>query len=229
MRKNEVVNYVKSRNKSLPEYKFGSLQVIIKDPLPDNVDVDRIFKEITSILPPHFVDLVDVVYVGNFDFFEEREINSLYMDGAIYVSNEQDSNEDMKDDVVHEFGHALEEKYHDFIYDDEKIQGEYFAKLKKLKKFLEHEGYNTEAYNFFNLEYESDFDEFLFKKVGYEKLQNLSNGMFLNPYSITSLREYWSTGFEEYFLGNRLYLQKTCPYINKKLSLLELEEVQYGY
>ena len=55
MRKNEVVNYVKSRNKSLPEYKFGSLQVIVKDPLPDNIDVDNIFKEITSILPPRFV------------------------------------------------------------------------------------------------------------------------------------------------------------------------------
>ena len=92
------------------------------------------------------------------------------MDGAIYVSNEQDSNEDMKDDVVHELGHALEDNYHDFIYDDEKIQDEYFAKLKKLKKFLEHEGYNTEAYSFFNLEYDADFDEFLFKKVGYEKL-----------------------------------------------------------
>tara|TARA_R110002074_G_scaffold144402_10_gene292032 strand:- start:950 stop:1639 length:690 start_codon:yes stop_codon:yes gene_type:complete len=229
MRKNEVVNYVKSRNKSLPEYKFGSLQVIVKDPLPDNIDVDNIFKEITSILPPRFVSLVDVVYVGSFDFFEEREINSLYMDGAIYVSNEQDNNEDMKDDVIHELGHALEDNYHDFIYDDEKIQDEYFAKLIKLKKFLEHEGYNTEAYSFFNLEYDADFDEFLFKKVGYEKLQNLSNGMFLNPYSITSLREYWSTGFEEYFLGNRLYLEKVCPYINRKLSLLELEEVQYGY
>jgi len=229
VRKNEVVNYVKSRNKSLPEYKFGSLQVIVKDPLPDNINLDNVFKEITSILPPRFVSLVDVVYVGNFDFFEEREINSLYMDGAIYVSNEQDNNEDMKDDIVHELGHALEENYHDFIYDDEKIQDEYFAKLKKLKKFLEHEGFNTESYSFFNIEYDADFDEFLFKKVGYEKLQNLSNGMFLNPYSITSLREYWSTGFEEYFLGDRIYLQKVCPYINKKLSLLELEEVQYGY
>ena len=220
MRKNEVVNYVKSRNKSLPEYKFGSLQVIVKDPLPDNINLDNVFKEITSILPPRFVSLVDVVYVGNFDFFEEREINSLYMDGAIYVSNEQDNNEDMKDDIVHELGHALEENYHDFIYDDEKIQDEYFAKLRKLKKFLEHEGFNTESYSFFNIEYDADFDEFLFKKVGYEKLQNLSNGMFLNPYSITSLREYWSTGFEEYFLGDQIYLSKVCPYLFNKLSFL---------
>jgi len=229
MRKNEVANYVKSRNRSLPEYKFGSLQVIVKDPLPDNIDVDSIFKEITSILPPHFVNLIDVVYVGSFDFFEEREINSLYMDGAVYVSNEQDNNEDMKDDVVHELGHALEDKYHDFIYDDKKVQDEYFAKLKKLKKILEYEGYKTEAYSFFNIDYDADFDEFLFKKVGYEKLQNLSSGMFLDPYSITSLREYWSTGFEKYFLGNRVYLKEVCPYIDRKLSLLELEEVQYGY
>ena len=53
--------------------------------------------------------------------------------------------------------------------------------------------------------------------------------MFLTPYSITSLREYWATGFEEYVLGNRLDLKNVCPYINKKLSMLEIEEVQYGY
>ena len=214
---------------SLPEYNFDSLQVLVKDRLPDNIDVEKIFKEITSILPGHFVSLVDVVYVGTFDFFHEREINSLYMDGAIYVSNAQDNNEDMKDDVIHEFGHALEENYKDFIYDDEEIKNEYFGKLKRLRKFLEHEDYEVEAQSFFNLDYNSDFDEFLFKEVGYEKLQNLSNGLFLNPYSVTSLREYWSTGFEEYFLGERPYLEKICPYINKKLSLLELEEVQYGY
>ena len=229
MRKNEVVNYVKSRNKSLPEYKFGSLQVIVKDQLPDNVDVDIVFKQITSVLPPHFIRLVDVVYIGSFDFFEDREINSLYMDGAIYVSNEQDDNNDMKDDVIHEIGHALEDKHHDFIYGDEKVEDEYFAKLKKLKKVLEHEGYSVETFSFFNLEYDPEFDDFLFKQVGYEKLQNLSGGMFLTPYSITSLREYWATGFEEYFLGNRLDLKNVCPYINKKLSMLEIEEVQYGY
>ena len=229
MKKNEVVNYVKNRNMSLPEYNFDSLQVFVKDSLSDNIDINKIFKEIIAIFPAHFINLVDVVYVGEFDFLYEREINSLYMDGAIYISNAQDSNDDMKDDIIHEFGHALEDNYKDIIYADGILKEEYFGKIRRLKSFLRHEGYDTEAHDFYNLEYNSGFDDFLFKKVGYEKLQNLSNGLFLTPYSVTSIREYWSTGFEEYFLGDRSYLMKVCPYINIKLSLLELEEVLYEH
>ena len=226
MRKNEVVNYVKSRNKSLPEYKFGSLQVIVKDPLPDNINLDNVFKEITSILPPRFVSLVDVVYVGNFDFFEEREINSLYMDGAIYVSNEQDNNEDMKDDIVHEISHAVEERYKDIAYEDEEIKNEYFGKLKKLKNYLSFEGYDIRGIEFFNEQYNKDFDKFLHEVVGYEALSSFINGLFLAPYSVTSLREYFGRGFEEYFLGNRDYLRTVCPYLFKKINFLSSASIR---
>ena len=214
---------------SLPEYNFDSLQVFVKDPLPENVDINKVFKDTTLVLPSHFISLVDAVYIGNFDFFKEREINSLYMDGAIYVSNIQDDDDDMIDDIIHEFGHAVEDNYKDFLYDDEEIQKEYFGKLKRLKSYLQHEGYDTSSQDFYNLEYNSEFDNFLFKEVGYEKIQNFSNGLFLSPYSATSIREYWSTGFEEYFLGDRSYLMRICPYINKKLLLLEPEEVHYNY
>lgn len=214
---------------SLPEYNFDSLQVFVKDPLPENVDIRKVFKDVMQILPSHFVNLVDAVYVGNFDFFEEREINSLYMDGAIYVTNLQNDNEDMRDDIIHEFGHAVEDSYNDIIYDDEEVKEEYFGKLKRLKKLLEHEGYNVEGEDFYNLEYNEGFDDFLFREVGYEKIQNFSNGLFLEPYSITSIREYWSTAFEEFFLGDRTYLSKICPYISKKLLILEPEEVHYNY
>jgi len=98
-----------------------------------------------------------------------------------------------------------------------------------LKKLLEHEGYNVEGEDFYNLEYNEGFDDFLFREVGYEKIQNFSNGLFLEPYSITSIREYWSTAFEEFFLGDRTYLSKICPYISKKLLILEPEEVHYNY
>ena len=68
---------------------------------------------------------------------------------------------------------------------------------------------------------------FLKDGVGYERLNNLINGLFLNPYSTVSLREYFARGFEEYYLGDRLYLKKICPYINKKLYLLDNLENNY--
>ena len=42
-----------------------------------------------------------------------------------------------------------------------------------------------------------------------------------NNCSITSLREYFAAGFEEFYLGDRAYLKKNCPYIYNKLQLLE--------
>ena len=62
-------------------------------------------------MPEHFLSLIDVVYIGKFDFFEEREVNAMFVDDALYISNEQDNGEDMLDDIVHEFAHAVEKRY----------------------------------------------------------------------------------------------------------------------
>jgi len=49
-------------------------------------------------------------------------------------------------------------------------------------------------------------------------------GLFVSPYAITSLREYFSTGFEEYFLKDRNYLKNMSPAIYNKIEgLLEDE------
>jgi len=216
----KIVNYMKSKKKKLFENKIGSFQVFIQDPLPENINITVVFEEVESLLPEHFLSLIDVVYVGNFSFFQEKNINSTYLDGALYISNEQDNNDDMKDDIIHEFAHALEEKYNDFLYDDEEIKNEYFGKLKKLKNYLSFENYDLRGINFFNTKYNQQFDEFLFNDVGYNKLSGFIEGLFLAPYSITSLREYFARAFEEFFLGDRLYLKSICPYYYKKLFFL---------
>ena len=125
MKRRKVVNYVKSSNKHLPEYNFGSFQMFVQDPLPDHIDVHEIFSDIKSVIPDHILESLDVIYVGDFSFLKEREINAMYSDGAIYISNTQDDNEDLKDDIVHELAHAIDEKYHDFIYADGKIAAEF--------------------------------------------------------------------------------------------------------
>jgi hypothetical protein len=220
---------LKNKNKKLSEYKIGSFEIFVKDPIPENVNINAVFEEVESLLPEHFLNLIDVVYIGNFPFFEERNINSMYLDGALYVSSEQDDNDDMKDDIVHEIAHALEEKYNDFLYDDEKIKNEYFGKLKKLRNYLSFENYDLRGINFFNVKYNQQFDEFLLNEVGYDRLSGFAEGLFLAPYSITSLREYFARAFEEFFLGDRLYLKSICPYSYKKLLFLysNLERLEY--
>ena len=230
MKNKKIVNYVKVKNKKLSEYKIGSFQIFIQDHLPENIDMVTIFKEIESLLPEYFLKLIDVVYIGDFSFFKEKNTNAVYLDGALYISNNQDDNNDMKDDIIHEFAHVLEEKYNDFLYDDEEIKNEYFDKLKKLKNYLFFEGYNTRGINFFNIKYNQQFDEFLVNDVDYEKLSGFVEGLFLAPYSITSLKKYFARAFEEFFLGDRLYLKSMCPYSYKKLIFLydnDLERLEH--
>ncbi len=40
-----------------------------------------------------------------------RSFNSVYEDGAIYITNDQDDELDMVDDIVHEAAHAIEVPY----------------------------------------------------------------------------------------------------------------------
>ena len=113
---------------------------------------------------------------------------------------------------------------------DDKIKNEFLLKRKKLKNILEDQGHSIEQFDFFETEYSEDFDLFLYETIGYDILRLLTVNLFLGPYSITSIREYFARGFEEYYLGERQYLEKICPYIYKKLYLLsESEDRRINY
>ena len=45
-----------------------------------------------------------------------------------------------------------------------------------------------------------EFDNFLYKKIGYDKLSLLTSGLFLSPYSITTIREYFASGLIRLFI-----------------------------
>ena len=221
MGRKKIVNYVKASRKKLFEQKIGPFQVFVHDALPEEVNVEHVLQKTQDLLPDHVLGLVDVIYIGNFSLFKDRNINASYIDGALYISSKQDNNFDMLDDIIHELAHAVEEEYSDFLYDDEKIKNEYFGKLRKLRNYLSFEGYNIRDVNFYNEKYNSKFDEFLQNEVGYDKLSGFTNGLFLDPYSCTSMREYFATGFESFFLQQKQGLLKnTCPYLYKKIYVL---------
>ncbi len=228
MKRKDLVNYVK--NKKLFEYNLQNFQVFVKQ-APENIDVEKTFKKVNLFIPQNIISIIDVVYIGDFSFLNDRNINAMYKDGGVYISNEQDNEKDLIDDFVHELAHAVEEEHGDFLYADEEIKNEYFGKLKKLKNYLAFEGYDIRNVNFFNTNYDKDFDSFLLNDIGYDKLRYFIDGLFLAPYSVTSLREYFARAFEEYFLGNVDYLRRVCPYVYKKLhNLIEnMEQKKYEY
>ena len=222
-KKQNLVNYVKNSVNSLSEQKIGSFDVFFHDRFENDISFKEIVEKVNRLLPYDFLSLIDVVYVGNFDFFEKRNINASYMNGAIYVSPKQDNFNDLLDDIVHEISHAVLERYEEYFYADGQIEDNFLSKRSKLQKILKYHDYDISEYDFSNTKYNDMFDQFLYKNIGYEKLNNMTIGLFLAPYSITSLDEYFARAFEEYYLGNRVYLRKLCPYVYDKLVSLEQE------
>jgi len=170
------------------------------------------------------VDNIETVYVGQFKEFEKRSTNAFYLDGALYISSDQDDDADMVDDIVHEIAHAAEEKYGSEIYSDGKLQQEFLLKRKKLAEMLKAYGYYDGAHDFMSVEYDQGLDDFLYNQIGYDKLQFFTLGLFPSNYSITSLREYFGIGFEKYFLGEKEDLASVSPTLYKKIKEIDFLE-----
>ncbi len=198
------------------------LQVFIKDKITNDISLKSVLDTISSYIPSHLFNEIDSIYVGLFDDFEKKETNAAYKDGAIYISNEQEDEQDLIDDVVHEVAHSLEAPYGYLIYGDGKLKEEFLSKRKKLYDVLEAEGLNPNIDLFMNTEYSLEMDNYLYKEVGYDRLNFIMNSynIFTSAYPATSLREYFASGFEYYFLEEPTYLNEICPELFEKIEEL---------
>ena len=216
--RNNMADYIKqSTKKSSSEqrefYLFNDIFVYIKDSLPQHISVVEILETIEKRIPSHLLHDIESIFIGQFDDFVERQTNAFYKDGAIYVTNDQDDNRDMLDDIVHEIAHAAEKTFSAYIYSNGASEEEFLGKRRRLYSLLtaEEVGGIPSSVEFEKVDYSREFDEFLFMGVGYPLLANLTMGLFTSPYSVTSLREYFATGFEEYFIGDSNHLRNISP------------------
>ena len=221
---NWIQESVKRSNKMKDHYKMQEIDIFIKDQLPSHIDPDLVFSTFSKLIPSHLLTGVDIIYVGEFDVFKEKKVNAVFQDGAIYVSNEQDSNQDMIDDIIHELAHSVEEKFPQYIYSENDLKNEFVGKRKRLYDILLNYDYDPLPKLKTVYHYDEKIDMYLYKDVGYEAMWNLINGLFPSPYSATSLREYFAIGFEYYFMGEKNTIKKLCPVLYSKLENLEYME-----
>jgi len=224
--KNNIKKYIRSKRNTMSKILVNDMYVMIKDPLPKNIDIEQIVNQISMKLPEHILSLVDVLYVGDFEFLNEKSVNAAFLENAIYVTNNQTNQKDLLDDILHEYSHALEKDYDYVIYADGAIESEFLNKRHKLEVLLTYEGLLTDEYNFSNPNFDASFDKFLHQEIGYEKLMNVSQGMFIGSYSVTSLSEYFATSFEEYYLKNRKLVKSITPAVYDKLEIIHKGEME---
>jgi len=221
MNKNNFKKYFKGRKK-IEHLLFKRIMFFLKDPFVNPIDVEYVISKIEKLIPEHLFHDIDMIIVGKNELFHKKSINAFYKDGAIYVTDEQ-KNED--DDIVHELAHSLEDRYNYNLYEDGFLEAEFLGKRKRLYYEIEEE--KPSLISFYNSDYSYNFDMFLLKKLGYDKLTLYTVNLFHNPYAVTSLREYFATGFETYFLKSADSLKKLCPVLYTKiLDLVEVGEEQ---
>ena len=200
-----------------------------KDPFEGFVfDPDDVFTKVATLLPAHFLEYVDTIIVGDFELLNSRDLSALYNEGSIYLSNkDKEGNPDVVDDIIHEVAHAIEENLQHVIYGDNSIEEEFLARRKSLYFLLKENGFREEVdfYNFDKLDYDEQFDIFLYQEVTYSLMATLTSQIVCSPYGLTSLREYFANCFEHYFYTSEpLHVKTTSPSVYKKIErILEYE------
>ena len=226
-----MLQYLQQKQKQIQEmrsnfYTSRGTHVYFKDDLVDDeTDVERVVAKVEGVLPEHLLSELEMIIVGWFEEFEERNINAFYKAGILHVSNIQDNESDMFDDIIHEIAHSIESPYGYEIYGDQNVKDEFLRKRKILHDKLWALDYKAPLKWFMESEYDKEFDDFLFETVGKDKLRMICMGLFINAYAPTSLREYFATGFADFYLhSDHNFLKQVSPALYKKLLLLQDEE-----
>ena len=210
---------IKRSRKMRDHFSLNGVSVIIKDALPQEVNLEFVLNYIAARVPFFLTQNIEIIYVGKFPEMEEREINAFYENDAIYVTNEQEEEMDMIEDIIHEISHAVEQNNQEFIYESGQLQREFLGKRRALSNLLSRK-YKVPADFDIDVEYDRAIDDFLFRDVGYDALNQICVGIFPSAYACTSVSEYWAKGFEELFIGETNDLKQMCPVLYRTLALL---------
>jgi len=212
-------------NKSSTRFTVNGTEVQIKDRLSTDFDAKAAILDAFQLLPRRLYSGLKVINIGQYDFLKDRDLKAIYKNKQIFVTNKQKSPSDLVDDIVHEIAHMVEEENDEVIYGDKEVEREFILKRKELWLKLKNKGYSVSAKDFLNIHYDESFDMFLYKKIGYPVLSAMSSSLFYSPYSVTSLREYFASGFEAFFMKEEVYkLKKISPKLYEKITTLLTEK-----
>ena len=215
--------YIKNKQQQSRAFSISGIEVAIKNQTRREVSVRETVETLVSMVPDNLLQNINTIQVGQFSELEDRQIQAMYKDSTIFVTNDQSSNNDLLDDLVHEVAHSVEEIESELIYGDDEIEKEFLQKRKQMWTILKNKGFDIELEYFLNVEYVEDFDMFLYKEVGYSLLSSILASLFYSPYGATSLREYFANGFEAFFMKEDIArLKNISPTLYKKISKLSM-------
>jgi hypothetical protein len=214
------------RQKERTRYDILGLTIIKQDKLPESVNFEKLLNILQKRIPEQLFDGIEEIIIGNFDFLINSAKESVYKDGKIYITNNKKDEEEIYTAIIHELAHALEQYRAKELFFDGEMKKEFIRKRLKLYQIINnyYEEINLDKNYYVFSNYSPEFDDFLIYDIGYGKLGILTDGLFISPYAITSLSEYFARNFEEFFSNSyerKKYLTKVSPVVyNKIVSII---------
>ena len=127
----KIVEYIQQT----PKVHFmvhGRIPVYFKNGLTKKINMDSVCKRVGNLLPAFLFKNISAISIGQYDTLDDRSVDSVYDKKIIYLTNVQDDEEDIIENVLHEVAHSLEEIYKDEIYGDGLLRKEFLRKRKQL-------------------------------------------------------------------------------------------------
>jgi hypothetical protein len=209
-----------------------NVPVYVINKFPSNIKINNILDSVKDIINKNYLNDLEAIYIGDFKDLNRRDIQSMLKDGAIWISSNNIKNVITEplvvENIIHEIAHLLEEKYQSQVYGDGKLEKEYNSKKNRLFHLLKNEGYDIDLDLFFSDDMLKEFDNFLYRIVGYDKISLLTAGLFISPYSITTVREYFATGMLDYLTDDESYVKEISPTLYSKIKNIK-ETIENGY
>ena len=198
---------------------FKSIPMIIQDPFLKNVDIRRVIGLIEEKVDYNLFDSIDYIMFGDFSFLRERNFDSAFKDGVIYVDNAIEEAR-IVTGIIHESFHAVERRFFRELFLDGELKQEFVRKRIYLFDLLKEQSYFKNKFPgvsidaFTEIDFEKEFDDLLYKHIGYLKLTRLIPTLFPSIYGITSISEYFAMGCEIFIEFGRI---DCCPKLDEKI------------
>ena len=207
-------------NKDQNHFVYYGVEVLIRDN-PENINVKNVIKMAKSRIPSRLLNNFRKIKIGKFKELESRNIQAMYdeKEKCIYLTSNQQNEEDMLDDLIHEIAHSLEYQYKEFLYGDKEIKSEFLEKRKRMWMKLRNREIEASLEDFLDTSFSPQFDNYLYRTLGYNTISVLFSDLFYSPYASTSVREYFANGFEAFFMREDIdRLKNISPKLYRKIA-----------
>jgi len=226
---NQLKKYITNKQNVKTYWIFSRTNVVwipAEQESPSNAfDMVKAIRKIEESLPEYLFTLIEQIDVRYHEDLQARDIEAAYDSGTIYIQNSIPSEDKFFEYVVHEIAHALEQVYGYEIYADSSIENEFKRKRSLLvEKMVAYKAEIPEqVVHLLNheIDYCKELDNYINNVIGYENLTEYIIGLFITPYSIISLSEYFADGFENFFVGEKALVKAISPAIYEACNNIE--------